>query len=193
MGSKNSRGAAEVAELIDRIGRLIRAESHSHDLNPAQWEALRYLTRCNRFSNTPGALARYLRATKGTVSQSLNALERKGLIEKRPDAASGRIVRLALTAAGRRMAQRNDPLQRLADAASALPAALAAQIADGLAAILAGLQASNGYRPFGACRECRHFRGDAPQGSPHWCDLLHERLTEAESRAICAEQEPKAA
>jgi DNA-binding MarR family transcriptional regulator len=138
-------------------------------------------------------LARYLRATKGTVSQSLIALERKGLIERRSDPVSARVVRLALTAAGRRIARQYDPLRGLAEAAGGLPRALAAQTADGLATILAALQAAHDHRPFGACHTCRHFQANASQGSPHWCALLSERLTEADSAAICAEQEPKAA
>ena len=41
-----------------RLARLLRARGHSNGLNPAQWEALRYLAVANQFSNTPGAMAR---------------------------------------------------------------------------------------------------------------------------------------
>ena len=61
---------------LERLARLMRAREHEDGLNPAQWEALRFLSRANRFSNAPGALTRYLGATKGTVSQTLMALER---------------------------------------------------------------------------------------------------------------------
>jgi len=181
-----------IAELIDRLGRLIRAEGHAAGLNPAQWEALRYLTRCNRFSNTPGALARYLNATKGTVSQTLNALERKKLIARRPDPVSGRVVRLTLTRAGAALAAR-DPLQDLVGAAAALPSAQRGALAAGLAAMLEQMQRNRGYRAFGLCRTCRHFRPRAPQGTPHWCALLHTPLHEADSTAVCIEHEPAAA
>lgn len=182
---------ALIAELIDRLGRLVRAEAHADGLNPAQWEALRYLARCNRFSNTPGALARYLNATKGTVSQTLNALERKTLIARRPDPASGRVVRLTLTPAGAALAAR-DPLQELAGAAAALADTQRGALAGGLAAMLDQMQRRRDYRPFGVCRTCRHFRRDAPQGSPHWCALLHAPLHDADSTAICVEHEPAA-
>jgi DNA-binding MarR family transcriptional regulator len=79
---------------------LIRADEHTGDLNPAQWGALRYLSRCNRFSNAPAALTRYLGATKGTVSQTLIALERKGLIEKSVRPGEARSVILSLTEEG---------------------------------------------------------------------------------------------
>ena len=50
---------------LERLARLMRQRGHGHGLNPAQWEALRYLQRANRLSNTPGALARYQRPSWG--------------------------------------------------------------------------------------------------------------------------------
>jgi DNA-binding MarR family transcriptional regulator len=185
-------GSLRAAELIDRLGRLIRAERYAANLNPAQWETLRYLARCNRFSNTPGALTLYLGATKGTVSQTLNALERKKLIVRKDDPASGRVVRLFLTAAGRALIA-NDPLLRLAAAAAQLPPAQLGITTDALAEILAQLQRAHGMKPFGVCRTCRHFNADAADGNPHWCGLLRLPLNETDSASICVEQEPRAA
>jgi DNA-binding MarR family transcriptional regulator len=70
--------------------RLMRAGEHEGGLNPAQWEALRYLSRANRFSNSPIALTRFLGSTKGTISQTIEALERKGFITKGPRENEGR-------------------------------------------------------------------------------------------------------
>ena len=42
-------------------------------------QALIYLSKANRYSNTPQALADYLGLTKGTVSQTLLLLDRRGL------------------------------------------------------------------------------------------------------------------
>lgn len=180
------------AELIERLGRLLRAERHAQSLNPVQWEALRYLARCNRFSNTPSALAAYLQATKGTVSQTLNALERKGLIARLSDPASARIVRLALTNAGRKLSAK-DPLLGLADAIDSLPEYRAADLSQALLDVLAQWQRANSGKPFGACRTCRHFRKDASGGAPHWCALLDQGLSDADSLFICAEHETQAA
>ncbi|CAH2394963.1 hypothetical protein [Mesorhizobium ventifaucium] len=57
--------ALEAAHLIDRLERLARSGEQSGRLNPAQWDALRYLARANRFSRTPAALANYLASTRG--------------------------------------------------------------------------------------------------------------------------------
>ncbi len=186
------RAPGQIAELVDRLARLVRAEGHDGALNPAQWDALRYLSRCNRFSNTAGALTRYLGATKGTISQTLNALERKGLVTREPDRNSGRVVRLSITRSGRSVLA-SDPLLLLAKAANTLPPDTAQRTADGLMATLSALQTANHQQPFGVCCTCRHFRKDAPAGAPHFCALLDERLSEQDSTRICAEHQPLAA
>lgn len=181
------RGSPQrIAELIERLGRLVRAQSHAADLNPAQWEALRYLARCNRFSNTAGAFAAYLGATKGTVSQTLNALERKGLILRKADPASRRVVRLSLTRAGRALLA-SDPLLRFSEAAAALAPQTRAYAEAALSELLAALQRQNGLRPFGACRTCRFFRRDAAGKGAHFCALLSQPLSEEDSAGLCSE------
>lgn len=178
--------AALIAELVERLARLVRAEEHGAGLNPAQWEALRYLSACNRFSNTAGALTQYLGITKGTVSQTLNALERKGLIRRVRDPLMRRIVRLELTAAGgQRLA--DDPLQALRQAALQLPEAARERTAGALAAMLAALQRQRGRRSFGVCHTCRHFERDAGGAGVHRCGLIGEPLTGADSVGLCVE------
>ncbi len=66
--------------LLDRTSRLLQAGHRTGDLNPPQVAALAYLSRANRFSRSPSQVADYLSATRGTVSQTLHALEGKGLI-----------------------------------------------------------------------------------------------------------------
>jgi hypothetical protein len=65
-------------------------------------------------------------------------------------------------------------------------------IVETLQAALMSLIARNGGRAFGACFTCRHFRKGAAKTAraPHHCALLDEPLSEADSRAICVEQEP---
>ena len=98
-----SKSQDSPALALERLTRLIRAGEHGGGLNPAQWSALRYLARCNRFSNSPAALTRYLGATKGTVSQTLIALERKGLIAKSARPGEARSLVLTLTPAGEKL------------------------------------------------------------------------------------------
>lgn len=181
-----SPAARDAAHLIERLARVLRAGDHARGLNPAQAETLRFLARANRFSRTPAALADYLGTTRGTVSQTLLALEAKGLLVRGANARDGRSVHLALTREGEAFVA--------GDAAGALAQAVdATGTADILAAALdAALRsaiAARGGRAFGACHTCRHFRADARRGpTPHHCALLDEPLAHSDARLICAEQ-----
>ncbi|NWG91895.1 MAG: MarR family transcriptional regulator [Parvularculaceae bacterium] len=171
------------AHLIERLGRVVRADGFAFGLNPAQWEALRYLARANRFSRTPAALADYFNVSRGTVSQTLIALEEKGLVEKSRSARDARVVDLALTADGRRMLTN--------DAERALAAAIdeggsAGEIAALLASALSRALARRGGKAFGVCKTCRHFRRE---GTSLACALLNTPLTAQDAEAICAEME----
>lgn len=183
-----------LADLVERLGRLLRSRENTGELNPAQWEALRYLARANRFSRTPGALTQFLAATKGTVSQTVLALERKGLLRRRRDPDDARVARLELTAAGRRVLER-DPLSEFADAARRLPASKSRAAADGLDALLRSLLAERDHQTFGQCATCRFFERRALKnqpGGPHHCGLLEVPLSDADSEALCVEHEPAA-
>jgi DNA-binding MarR family transcriptional regulator len=184
--------ALEAAHLIDRLDRLVRG-GESAELNPAQWEALRYLARANRFSRTPAALAEYFGSTRGTASQTLIALETKGFVTRTKSERDGRSLAVALTALGTRTL-RKDPIDALAAQLAEAAGTGVEQLAIVLRETLRSLVVRNGHRPFGACHACRHFRaagGDHP-AMPHRCALLDEPLSAADSAAICVEQEPAA-
>lgn len=172
--------------------RLLRARESAGGLNPAQWEALRYLARCNRFSNSPLALARYVGATKGTVSQTVIALERKGLVKKTARGGPGRAVALGLTKAGRKVLK-DDPWQVLVKAIDALGGKAQARLARSSGKLHERIVASVRATPFGECRSCRFFREKGAEGDergPHQCMLFAAPLSKAESRLICCEFEP---
>ena len=189
-----SRQALETAYLIDRLERLGRLDEHQAGLNPAQWDALRYLARANRFSRTPAALADYLASTRGTVSRTIASLEEKGHVSRAASARDGRSVVLELTPRAEQLLRR-DPLFALArDIQRATGAGTTAVLA-ALRGVLRGALARNGGRAFGICARCRHFRRNARPSShqPHHCSLLDEPLSQTDGEAICVEQEPAAA
>lgn len=186
--------AIEAARLIDRLERLARsgeAAAGGAPINPAQWEALRYLARANRFSRTPAALADYLASTRGTVSQTLIALEQKGLVERIRSSRDRRSVEIALTAAGTAVLD-GDPLRNLANDIAVGAGPHLDALLEGLRGTLRHRIARNGGRAFGVCHSCRHFRPDAHPGreAPHHCALLDAQLSAADSDSICAEQVP---
>lgn len=177
------------AALLERTGRLLTTEAHAEGLLPVQWEVLRYLDRANRFSLSAAALTAYLGLTKGTVSQTLNTLETKGLIRKRVDNHDRRSKRLSLTARGRRLIQK-DPLNATRDALARMASQTRDELNDSLEEFLTARLVLQGRKAFGQCRDCRYFAPQHEQGTPHFCRLLDEPLTANDSEAICFEQEP---
>ncbi|MEM7172975.1 MAG: MarR family winged helix-turn-helix transcriptional regulator [Pseudomonadota bacterium] len=187
-----------VVAHLERLARLIQSDAHDAGLRPTQWEALRYLARANRFSRSPSAVTAYLGMTKGTVSQTLMALERKGLIGKKELAVDRRVVTLQITAKGKRTLEK-DPLARVEAAVGKLKASETERLEEGLQAVLTRLLRDRDGRAFGACKTCRHF-GLAPKpatsglasNAPFWCGLLEEPLSQDDSEQICVEQEDAA-
>lgn len=181
---------SDLPRLIERLARLVASANHDSGLKPAQWEALRYLSMANRFSRTPRALSQWLGSTKGTVSQTVISLEKRGLVAK----ATGedrRSVTLELTFAARQILAR-DPLRQLAAAVQTLPENIAVNTGRGLGDVLSALIEAKGGRPFGLCRTCRHFSPSATHGQPgpgHFCALLKLPLDETDAGQICIEQE----
>lgn len=183
-GSLRNGDARRAAELIERIGRLLDGDLRQEGLHPAQGEALRYLARANRFSRTPAALAAFLGSTRGTVSQTVIALERAGHLSRSLSARDRRSVALDLTASGRALAERGLAALARDIESGGQATALASQ----LAAALSAARAARGQRPFGACRSCRYFGAAADPAAPYHCMLLDERLSAADAEMICFEQ-----
>lgn len=159
-----------------------------HGLQPVHVQVLSYLSLCNRHSNTPMSVTEFLGVTKGTVSQSVNVLERKGLITKSHDAKDGRVVHLNVTEAGRRFIESDYHQKDMLTTLEEMPYGDRQNLAELLTNLLIGLQHRNGGRMFAECPTCRHFRKYA-FGDAHQCGLTLEPLSDEDSTKICREYE----
>lgn len=172
-----------ISELIERLGRINAAEEWTGDLNPSQWAALAYLARANRFSRAPSQVAEFMAATRGTVSQTLKVLARKGLASELRGETDRRWVSYHITDAGAAALSRAGSLARGVDA---IPSRDRETLARLLADVLQATLEARGMRAFGMCRTCRHFRA---RGSGGHCALLGEMLAPEETGQICHEHE----
>ena len=187
--AKEKTETADILAPLERLARLMRAGEHEGGLNPAQWEALRYLARANRFSNSPIALTRFLGSTKGTISQTIKALERKGYITKSPRENEGRSICLKLTGKGFGILE-NDPLSELSKSLDDLGGKTRRRLAKGLAELLDTDLKRREQPSFGICASCRYFREKGRERDalgPHSCMLFDAGLSAAESQLICVE------
>lgn len=170
--------------LITRLARLDAAGVWGDGLNPVQIAALGYLARANRFSRAPSHLADYLGTTRGTMSQTMRSLERKGYVAEAREGRDRRSISYSLTEAGAAAAARAGPLRT---AIATLERDEQARLETDLMSTLAALLKSNGGRSFGLCRSCLHHRATADGA---YCRLLALPLAPEESTQICHEQVP---
>ncbi|MFQ5888412.1 MAG: MarR family winged helix-turn-helix transcriptional regulator [Gemmatimonadota bacterium] len=179
-----------VAELVAQLGRLAYGVGFTQGLTSAQWMALRYFSRANRFSRTVSAFAEYHATTRGTASQTVKSLVDRGYLSRTPSVTDGRSVRLDVTYKARAVLA-DDPLAALERAVRALAPRARAYLAGSLERLLGQLANERGKRLFGICTACKHLdclegEGCRTEGGPVFeCALWGEPLDEAETEQLC--------
>lgn len=180
-----------IYDYVERLSELLRIDARKagagHGLQPVQLEVLHYLTICNRFSDTAMAVTTYLGQTKGTVSQTLNVLEKKGLLTKRPDQDDKRIHHLNVTDKGKRLIDRTIPTTMFVNASETLTNKEQSEIESSLQQLLTALLQANQMKTFGVCSSCR-YNGKTDDGG-FFCNLVQQPLTERDIHLICKEHE----
>ena len=97
----------EVFSRVSRLARLLdlarRAAFTAHQIEPWEFDVLAALRRAGKpYQLTPGALLRQTMVTSGTMTNRVDRLAHRGLVERSPDPSDRRGVRVRLTSAGRR-------------------------------------------------------------------------------------------
>jgi len=181
----------QIYNYIERLGNLLRTDSRrggaEHGLQPVQLEALHYLSLCNRYSDTPMAITDYLGQTKGTVSQTLMLLEKKGFLKKSADDKDKRVVHLKVTKAGDKLLKIFIPSRQLKDACQQLSEKSQTQIVASLKELLQTIQHTNGMKTFGVCHTCRY--NQKKENNHYFCNLTQESLSSTEIKLICREHQ----
>jgi len=176
---------------FERLANLIRAEERQlgadNGLQPVHLYALYYLYRCNRFSDTPAALTEYLGMTKGTVSQTVQVLVNRGLIDKQADSEDKRVTHLKLSASGKKIIKNLIPPPLVKSAISELSNKDASDIEQALQKLLFAIQGAGKMKSFGECQTCRFCLKD---NEKYECGLTHQPLKLVEIRSICKEHTP---
>ena len=108
------RTEADLGDLVMRVARGLRhrgaAVTAPWDLAPHQARALRVVARHERIR--PGELAGHLRVAPRSVTDVIDALEDRGLVERAPDRTDRRATVVTLTASGRRLVDEIDEARR---------------------------------------------------------------------------------
>lgn len=177
-----------VFDLVERMAALIRSEERKNcaafGLQSVHLQVLDYLSKCNKYSDTPAALSNYLGMTRGTVSQTLLLLDKKGYVKKTTDLIDRRVIHLSLLPEGGSILAKARPDELFDKASSFLQGNDTARFEEALATILTALQKSNQSQSFGLCKSCQFFTL-TPDG--HLCGLTKEPLSTEDSEKICQE------
>ena len=189
MAQQRDIGGRTAADLVLRLSRAALGEGFVEALTSAQWTALRYFSRANRFSRTVSAFAEFHATTRGTASQTVKGLIKQGYLARIPSDTDGRSARLNLTDNAKAILAR-DPFEVVVDAAEALPGRLRGQLVKVLERMLWHVARQRSRPSFGICASCAHLRSDECCGSdPCWyrCGLL---IAAEELEQICISFEP---
>ncbi len=180
-------------ELVERLGNLMRTELRKaggdESLQPVHLQALTYLSKANRYSNTPQALAEYLGLTKGTVSQTLLLLDRRGLIERFEDDVDRRVVRLRLSSAGDQLLAETQPALAWQNATRNISPNRIRNATSALREALMTLQQDNEGGSFGMCHNCSWHQKLSQR--IYRCGRMGDRLSGPETRKLCRVYEPR--
>ncbi len=181
-------GADQTAEMLIHLARL--AQSGGGDLTSAQWTALRFFARANRFSRTPSAFSQFHATTRGTASQTVKSLVAMGLLERHRSDTDGRSVRYDPTPAGH-AALRRDPLMALVNALARLPDEDREKLRRSLAAAAGEVAEARETARFGTCDDCAHLEATQDEGG--YCRCAASMLSPEELGALCVDFGPRTA
>jgi DNA-binding MarR family transcriptional regulator len=179
--------ARTVAELIVQLGCLSRGDGFVANLTLAQWAAVRYFSRANRFSRTVSAFAEFHGTTRGTASQTINGLVQNDYLTRKRSKTDGRSIDFTLTHKSKKLLA-EDPFEVLVLAASALSNSASHTVARSLERMLRKMEQQQGKSHFGMCPHCKYFQEDGcyTNGRPNYCcTLVDEPLKEAETQQLC--------
>ncbi|MCC5793492.1 MAG: MarR family transcriptional regulator [Chromatiales bacterium] len=179
----------QLAELALQLGRAAYGESPQHGMTPAQWAALRYFARANRFSRTVSAFAQFHATTRGTASQTIKSLVNRGLLRRTKSARDGRSVCFDLTdQAGELMV--HDPFETVVRVAGRLSTELRAGTLEALSELLDGIARDRSQALPGRCALCGYLDGGDQAGTGFHCRLMQEPLATEELQQLCARFSP---
>ena len=187
MAAPSDVNARTVAELVVQLGCLTRGEGFVANLTFAQWTALRYFSRANRFSRTVSAFADFHGTTRGTASQTIKSLMQNGYLTRKRSKSDGRSIDFTLTYRSKKLPA-EDPFEVLVVAASALSSTAAHTVERSLERMLRKTTQQQGKRHFGICPNCKYFQEDGCHmngKSSYCCTLMDELLKETETQQLC--------
>lgn len=182
-------------EGFDRIALVLRAEQWASagdaGLNPSQAQVLNLLA-ARPAGLRPKEIAAHLAVSAASITDTLGALSRKGLIDRAPDPRDARATIVHATSEGGRLGStisRSSP--HVAPALEKLPPAAQEELLLAQISLIRQLQLAGAIPVQRMCVSCRHFRPNAHPGeaAQHHCAFVNAPIGSRDLRLDCGEHE----
>lgn len=179
---------------LTKIGLALRSQARAsateRGLSTTQGEILTMLLRKSGMNLSEVAHA--LAVTRPTASDAVDALVRKGLVDKNRSPRDPRALSLVLTPKGQREARRATSWpDALLHAVEALSPDEQRVWLRGLLKMLAALEDGGALHGVRMCPGCAHLsNGDPELERPHRCALFGLEMDESDFRIDCSSHEP---
>lgn len=195
---QDERDTAErVVAGLSILGTALRAKAWEsavgQEVNPTQAQILALLLRADQDGVTLAYLADRLGVSGPTASDSVSALEKKGLVRKHPSPSDRRALAIQLTKAGgvaaRKVAESPADLLSVVQELSSEDEASLLRV---LVTLIHELEARGLVAPHRSCVTCRFFEPDSdPQDSerPYYCAFVRAHFGDPNLRLDCQDHE----
>lgn len=183
-----------IREGISRMAMVVRVDEWNRakalGINPTQLAILTLLD-----AHRPGMAVREIAVQLGvsqpTATDSINALQRKGLLLKRPNEADGRSVTIEATSQGLGLLETNIRGGLAEQAVASLTLVQQQDLLLSLIEMIRHLQEADAIPVQRMCVTCKFFVPFAHDGRhrPHHCKLVDAAFGQRELRVDCREHE----
>lgn len=181
----------KIVIALERISQALRilawkAGTALH-LNPIQLQILIFLLQHEHVSSKITSLAKEFNISKASISDSVNSLEHKNLIQKSYARGDVRKFNIQLTANGRKIAEDAALYaQDLSLTVARLPVDDKDKLFSILGEIIFDLHTSGVIPVQRMCRTCKYFETN---GERHYCGLLNKELNTDQLQIDCSDHE----
>jgi len=191
---QNRSMESKIIASLERISQAFRVllwnESKEYSLSPIQVQVLIFLLYHSEEKRKVSYLATEFNMTRATISDTVKALDQKGLITKEYDPYDTRSYVIHLSEKGERIAEETSLFtQELQVPIEQLNANDKDNLLLSLIGVIRHLNKAGIITLQRMCFTCAHYRSDH-QGATHFCQLLNQPLGGSELRVDCPEHLP---
>lgn len=186
---QNQKTDRKIVVALERISEAFRVllwnESKENALSPIQIQILIFLLFHAKDKCTISYLAREFNMSKPTISESIKLMEQKKYIKKITDAHDSRSYNIALTASGKRIAEKSSNFAfNIEKPLSTLNEEKKQEILSGLLDVIYALNQQGIITVQRMCFTCAYY---TEKNGKHYCNLLQTNLAAGDLRVDCPE------